>query len=119
MNWEVVFFIISCLSLIHELVEIKNKRFSFIIRYFLIVVLFWDLEIFKDPFLNFFICEMISIGFAIYLLSYFVVGIFMIFIPKFGSKFWKIIYFIVYVFITIIIYCISLALNNIGLLPLI
>lgn len=110
--------IVSAITFVCQFIEIKNRRFSFIVRYILVGWLFWDLEIFSNEILNFFLLETISIGFAIYVVSYCVVRIVMVFIPTHEKSCWKIVYFIVYIVIAFLLSFIFRVLSKNGVLPL-
>lgn len=110
--------IVSIITFVCQFIGIKYKRFSFIFRYFLVGILFWDLEIFSNEILNFFVLETISIGFVIYVLSYCMVKIVMIIIPSHKRSSWRIAYFIIYVVIAFLLWCIFRILSKNGLLPL-
>lgn len=110
--------IISIITFICQFIGIKNKRFSFIVRYILVGWLFWDLDIFSNEILNFFLLETISIGFVIYVLSYCIVPFVMIIIPSHKRSSWRIVYFIIYVAITFILWGVFKILSANGILPL-
>ncbi len=116
LGWTLTGF--SAITFIGQLIGIKNKRFSFIVRYILVGWLFWDLEIFSNEILNFFLLETISIGFIIYVLSYCIVPVVMIIIPSYKRSSWRIVYFIIYVVIAVLLWGIFKLLSKNGILPL-
>ena len=110
--------IVSAITFVCQFIGIRSKRFSFIFRYFLVGFLFWDLEIFSNEVLNFFLLETISIGFIIYVLSYCLVPVVMIIIPSHKWSNWRIAYFIIYVVIAVLFWGIFELLSKNGILPL-
>jgi len=110
--------LLSTIIFIKDLTGIKKLRFSFIIRYIFVGILFKDLEVFSNQILNFFVVEAISIGTIIYILSYSISGIIFLLTNIKDTMIRKTIYFIVYIVLAIILWVISLILNENGYLPI-
>ena len=115
---ETILFILSIASFIHEILGIRKKRFSFIFRYFIVLLLFKNIDVFNNGWLNFWLTEMISIGFIIYVISYGIVGLLMVFSDVYEKVTWQVVYFIVYIIVTLIVWLISLLLVRLGILPI-
>ena len=86
---ETILFILSIASFIHEISGIRKKRFSFIFRYFIVLLLFKNIDVFNNEWLNFWLTEMISIGFIIYvIISLFIIVVIILLIQYFLFQFY-------------------------------
>ena len=118
-NMELLIILLSIYSFVSEMISLKKLRFTFFIRYFWVMILFKDLEIFSNEFLNFFILEAISIGSVIYVISYAIVGIFILIFTIDDTTIRRIIYFFAYILVALILYIICLILSVNNILPII
>lgn len=115
---EIFFLIISLVGIIKDIFNIKRLNFSFLLRYFFVMFIFRNLEIFESNILNFFIVEAISIGTIIYFISYIVTGIIIRIFDIDDTAIRRIIYFFVYVIITFLLGGLMNLLASKGILPL-
>lgn len=111
--------IISCVNFLYDLTtSLINKRYSFIIRYVIVFILFMDLTIFSNELVNYWITEKLSVGFCIYYLSYGIVGLLNIRLRINDRKSLKTVYFVVYIVIAFILWILMSILNFLNLLPI-
>lgn len=115
---EILISIISLLSILDFILDIKNKTFSFLIRYLYVAYLFRDLQVFSNEILDFFICEMISIGAIIYVVAYFLNGILMKSLKIKDRGIWRFTYFLIYIFVANLLFNFLNVMSLENLLPL-
>ena len=115
---EILISIISLLSILDFILDIKNKSFSFLIRYLYVAYRFRDLQVFSNGILDFVVCEMISIGSIVYIISYFLNGILMKSLKIKDRGTWRFTYFIIYIFVVDLLYTFICAMRSENMLPL-
>ncbi len=95
----------------------KNKK-SFIIRYVVVGILFFNVNIFSDQLINSIFFEMICVGYIIYVITYAIVGVLMAKTRIYSPSSWRAVYFVIYIILAVILRVCCDWLTSLNILPI-